>query len=774
MHRHPGVLGMSAWVLLLGCALWLAGSTAPAAAASLQVRLEFSESELSFDRVEGYDLVALTDGSLLSDVARPALPVRQVRVALPRGASIAGLSVTDARTIDLPGAFMILPAQPPIRTSQAAAAAFVEPDRAAYASDALYPAEVARFVRETDLAGQAMAVIEVMPLQYLAAENRLVFTTALTLQIETRDGYVCGDYLPSSSTPVERERYESDVRSMVANPDDVQLCTASGAATRATLEPGDYDYVIIASADLAPSLQTLAQWKTKKGVPAKVVTTAWVYGQYSGTNDAKIRAFISDANQQWGAIYFLLGGDVDKVPTNLWATTIDPYNVVNDTYYADFDGDWTMEVSVGRATGRYGLYMDIFTNKVLTYEKNPPLTGYARQAGLFGFDLDPSTPCEVCKTFVENNYFPSGWEITHVYDSQTTDHKQAALAAIESGLNLINHIDHADVTIVGLGSSHDAWLTSVDVNAFTNTDDQSIWYSTGCKAVSYDLTCIAEDFCKNADGGVLAYIGNSEFGWYNTGACNTLSNLYDRLFFSSLFTFGKTTLGPCFIEHKNRHFPVDETERYIVKELTLLGDPELPIWTDDPGSLAVTHPATLSAGAISMTVHVESAAGTHLSGARVCLMKDAELYLVGLTNTNGDATFDPSAATPGTLDVTVTAHNYLPSETTLEVTEGGADVEGVPGAPAAFALHAVRPNPARAATMFAFDLPAPAAATLRILDPAGRIVRTLADGGSLAAGTHRVNWDGRDAAGSLVPSGVYFYRLETNTDRATRQMIVVR
>jgi hypothetical protein len=218
---------------------------------------------------------------------------------------------------------------------------------------------------------------------------------------------------------------------------------------------------------------------------------------------------------------------------------------------------------------------------------------------------------------------------------------------------------------------------------------------------------------------------------------------------------------------------VNETESYIAKELTLLGDPELPIWTDDPGSLAITHPATLPAGATSLTVHVESAGGAHLSGARVCLMKDTELYLIGLTNANGDITFNPSAATMGTLDVTVTTHNFLPSETTLEVTEGGADVDGVPGAPRVFALHAVRPNPARGETAFAFELPATAAATLRIYDPAGRIVRTLVEGTSLAAGTHRLRWDGRDAAGSPVPSGVYFYRLETGADRATRQMIVV-
>jgi hypothetical protein len=37
-----------------------------------------------------------------------------------------------------------------------------------------------------------------------------------------------------------------------------------------------------------------------------------------------------------------------------------------------------------------------------------------------------------------------------------------------------------------------------------------------------------------------------------------------------------------------------------------------------------------------------------------------------------------------------------------------------------------------------------------------------------------VQWNGKDANGSLVPSGIYFYRMKADGFEATRKMILVR
>jgi len=88
-------------------------------------------------------------------------------------------------------------------------------------------------------------------------------------------------------------------------------------------------------------------------------------------------------------------------------------------------------------------------------------------------------------------------------------------------------------------------------------------------------------------------------------------------------------------------------------------------------------------------------------------------------------------------------------------------------------LAGAHPNPfrgGRGPVAIAFELGGRTRARLRIFDAAGRLVGELADG-SLAAGEHVVLWDGRNAAGAEVGSGIYFYRLDAGSFSATRPLV---
>src|SRR5690606_31703522 len=92
-----------------------------------------------------------------------------------------------------------------------------------------------------------------------------------------------------------------------------------------------------------------------------------------------------------------------------------------------------------------------------------------------------------------------------------------------------------------------------------------------------------------------------------------------------------------------------------------------------------------------------------------------------------------------------------------------------PGAsPAAFALHAVYPNPAREAATVAFSLDRPQDVTLEVLDVLGRVVRTE-EVGSQAAGPHEAR-----LATAALPSGLYLVRLRGDGVEATRRLVVLR
>jgi len=84
-----------------------------------------------------------------------------------------------------------------------------------------------------------------------------------------------------------------------------------------------------------------------------------------------------------------------------------------------------------------------------------------------------------------------------------------------------------------------------------------------------------------------------------------------------------------------------------------------------------------------------------------------------------------------------------------------------------------QPNPLRTATTLQFNLANADTGSLCIYDSAGRLVRRLLDG-AIPAGPRQVTWDGRDATGSRVVSGVYYTRLETGSNRVTGKLVVLQ
>ncbi|HOX24998.1 MAG TPA: FlgD immunoglobulin-like domain containing protein [Candidatus Krumholzibacteria bacterium] len=97
-------------------------------------------------------------------------------------------------------------------------------------------------------------------------------------------------------------------------------------------------------------------------------------------------------------------------------------------------------------------------------------------------------------------------------------------------------------------------------------------------------------------------------------------------------------------------------------------------------------------------------------------------------------------------------------------------VAATPGAPQ---LAPSWPNPCNPAATIAFTLPDPLIARLQVLDSRGGLVAELC-GGLQAAGRHEVTWLGRDAQGRAVPSGTYFYRLETPAGSETRKLTLLK
>ncbi|MCH7529130.1 MAG: T9SS type A sorting domain-containing protein, partial [Candidatus Marinimicrobia bacterium] len=80
--------------------------------------------------------------------------------------------------------------------------------------------------------------------------------------------------------------------------------------------------------------------------------------------------------------------------------------------------------------------------------------------------------------------------------------------------------------------------------------------------------------------------------------------------------------------------------------------------------------------------------------------------------------------------------------------------------PVTYALHQNYPNPFNPGTTIQFDLPVASDTRITVYDLLGREVVRLADG-PLEPGHHRLEWDGRDSRGQMVPTGMYIVSMRT-------------
>ena len=83
------------------------------------------------------------------------------------------------------------------------------------------------------------------------------------------------------------------------------------------------------------------------------------------------------------------------------------------------------------------------------------------------------------------------------------------------------------------------------------------------------------------------------------------------------------------------------------------------------------------------------------------------------------------------------------------------------------------PNPFNPQTRIRFEMPRAGHARLEILDVAGRRLATLLDG-PVPAGTVETAWDGRDATGRALASGVYLAHVRTDRGRQVQKLTLVQ
>ena len=369
---------------------------------------DFSQNDLVFTNIQGYDVVELRGCVAGIKPGEPRLPRLVQSVLIPAGAIPTSVEIVSENSVAIPGNYRIVPAQPDVplpMPDKSFTPEFIEPKSEIYTSDKIYPVLKIRLTGSGTLSGYQIAHVEIRPLHYTPSTGKLTLTTNLTYRLK----YLENQTDNTVATVDQQKIFGTEVRSLVVNPEAVELF-APRVMRRGSrfLPPGNYQYVIVSGAATLDSIfQRLADWKTKKGIPATVVQVSWINSTYTGYDlQEKVRNFIIDAKAVWGTIYVLLGGSGDYnssgqnlVPTRKgWYVSAggpDNDNLPADLYYSDLTGSWDADGdhTYGELADNVNMYADMyvgrasvytiaqarnFVYKALTYEKNPP-TAYLRK-----------------------------------------------------------------------------------------------------------------------------------------------------------------------------------------------------------------------------------------------------------------------------------------------------------------------------------------------------------------------------------------------------------
>jgi hypothetical protein len=118
--------------------------------------------------------------------------------------------------------------------------------------------------------------------------------------------------------------------------------------------------------------------------------------------------------------------------------------------------------------------------------------------------------------------------------------------------------------------------------------------------------------------------------------------------------------------------------------------------------------------------------------------------------------------------------NWYPSFKALYDAGNATAISDVNGVPVEYTLSQNYPNPFNPTTNIVYSLPKASTVTIAIYNSIGQEIAVLINNQMQSAGQHKLTWNGRDAYGHAVATGVYFYQMRTNEFNVSKKMLLLK
>jgi len=635
--------------------------------AVFSTRVSFEPQALSSVNEGGGERFSLEGCSFDLLPGMPLMPVKPVVVALPPGATNLRLRFSAGEKVRLAENVKLERFQ----ISRGINAEAGVPDAPEPPITSPYPAERAKLVRFGYMRGQALAVIQVFPLE-VTPEGEVYLYKWVDLSLE----YEKGGERPTGQG---LDPYFYNVlKAIVVNPDGLMS---------PSWNPTNLDYVIIAPQRFLPVLDSFVVHRRLSGYSVEVYTVDWFSANFPGDGlPDRIRTGIKWLLENKGARFVLLVGDHEEIPPKMcWVPYYDSYygdSVDTDYYYACLDGSWNTngdwfygttldnidlfpDVFVGRLAVRDTVELKAVIAKCIRYDMNPSTRAHnyiMHVSDVFNAD-DSRDRADFLRQFIPDSVH----EIDFVEAEHPTQTAREFLDSLETaGPGFLISMCHGNHYVVRINSRLNSRLRPYDATTVNNFPFFGILIA--CYYNNIQVRSIGKDYMLNPNGGAIGLLGSvkedyPDISW-NSIFPEILKNFYGGLTETegqidalTRMVFASSMGNASFL-------------RTILLAYRLQGDPGQVLINWVPRPLSVTTDPLVRD---TFKVYVRSG-GSPCPGAKVVLYRDGVVWLMKETGPDGYATFTGFPVISGNYRVGVSKKNCIPWRGMVPATNAGAQV----------------------------------------------------------------------------------------------------
>ena len=352
--------------------------------------------------------------------------------------------------------------------------------------------------------------------------------------------------------------------------------------------------------------------------------------------------------------------DYQDVPTDVYYISSKDWDANDDGVFGDWQTDlaalqWTdSQACIGRIPVRTADQVATYTKKVIAYE-----SAYPQQSFAMNFVQTCPVPQAYAKLITSARLIKEQHSTIepHLYYAHATSwdrHTQGDHELSPDGfINLINQQRYGKLHVHGHGLlklwvlEHEQPITVEALPQLTNNQAYPIITTVSCHTGRFDHPddpSVTESMLRLEEAGAIAIIAPCREGvpvfinpqdmqrMHSEGLMDGTTQLLTDFWLAGLTQ--NLTVGEALAQAKQQQVARAEVfygHHWLLSEMNLLGDPSIPVRSDDPITPLLNVPNNIPLGK-QTTLEIETGA----PGAQVCLWQGDSLYLQELCDDQGN------------------------------------------------------------------------------------------------------------------------------------------